>query len=194
MYNLKEVFMKDLIEYVDFICDLQAMYHIPKFELDESLPVLARYVAGKRLIDGKILVNPKILDDRMMMYYVLAHELRHACQFEAMNMSDGNALFDSQILEEMKKNTENYIPARQDGYYTQILELDAFGFSEWIMNTIFGIRTKFGAEVPLDAQATIYAYAKTIDYRQDEIQSALQYSGFTVRRVNDKIKAEQYIA
>lgn len=67
-------------------------------------------------------------------YFVLAHELRHIYQIEAIK----NEWEDKEILDLWKQNLECYKSAKHDGYENQPIELDANAFAEIIILELFG--------------------------------------------------------
>lgn len=177
----------EIHKFIEFICYLQGLEYTPSIEIDESLPILATYnIEDYNFKNAKIIINSNISVNKLLLYLAVAHELRHACQFEAMFCENGYEILPLKLIEAMRKNLDNYIQSDDPGYKQQILELDAFGFAEFIMNKVFNIKITYNNTFTKDEINSIYKYAEELnkEYYDDEIKDSLLYSGFDPKILN----------
>lgn len=168
-------------QFIEFICDLQTLEFTPNILYDNNLPILAAYeINDTNYENATIKINPNRANNDILLYMSIAHELRHACQFEAIYSDTGYELMDKKLIDALKKNIENYIQPGKAGYKEQIIELDAFSFAEFIINTVFNIQLTYNETFTNDEIKAIHSYAKMFknEYSAAEIAESLEYSGF----------------
>ncbi len=167
-----------ILNYIDsfyvFVSDLLTLDELPELSLDDKIETACAYS------DGKVLINfdkfPK--DNSLFLFMALAHELRHAYQVQCLE-SDEQDYFSEEQLDLIQNELSNYIP-HGNNYKNQFIELDAFGFAEFIINTCFGIKCTYNQTFTQEEIDKIHNKANEFKniYSDDEVKECMQFAEF----------------
>lgn len=102
-------------------------------------------------------------------YPVLAHEIRHCYQYQAIT----NPIYFEPRSDEWKEEMDNYTNSMTEGYENQSIEIDANAFAKLIMNVVF----KKDIIPKGDINRLNERYRELLeDYSYEEIVDSYQYA------------------
>lgn len=172
----------DLInKYAKFLSFLMNMDYVPSIKFNEKLPLMMKYFYNYSEDIREIQINPDLVNNDVMFFMGMAHEMRHAAQFAAIEVCDEKfEILEPDLVDAIMENLENYIEAGQEGYREQIIELDAFGFAHLVMRKIFGIELSYNKSFTDKQINSIKKYADKLEekYRDEDFAESLRMSGF----------------
>lgn len=167
-------------KYILFLCDLLVINQPRIFikengkfkDIDDQLAkpfTLKGSAASTTIVEkNEIYIDMDVID-KAMLYPIIAHELRHIYQYQAvMHPSWGETM-----AETWREEILNYNGSDVEGYENQSIEIDANAFSKLIINVVF----KKDFEVNCDQKLLKKRIQELMnDFSYEEIKECYEYN------------------
>ena len=112
---------------------------------------------------------------------IIAHELRHAKQYQETMGLCPNDFFERAELDQFRKEFAHPINYGQPGYWDQTFELDAYAFAGYIMSNLFtgGKYRIVDNDMPIDKIKSRLFFIHE-DMPEEEIETSLKEAGLNL--------------
>lgn len=173
------VIKMNLKQYIDFLCDLLAI-DIPKVQIHQNNKymdidgnICNHFTLKKTSIATAYPTENLICIDmdranNDLIYAIIAHELRHIYQYQAVQ----NPSWKEELSSVWELEFATYEDSSHDDYENQSIEIDAWAFSKLIFNFIF--RKDFTVHCNRNA-LDIRLQELTIDFPRDDIIDSYEF-------------------